>query len=213
MGRWPTAAALHGFDGFPLRAPFHLTLLRDRNVRRLGAIIQTTLTLPLIDRAASRGLGVTSAARTIIDLARVERSAQPSTRAVDRHSASGLISEDLLHRRISALRSKGRFGIPELPDVLAGAEVTRGGHSWLERHVLRLIAEAGLPASMTQQVLTRAGDRLVCVDLRFPGTMVVVELLGYRFHCSKAQLANDVARLNALLADGSPPTSSPTNRP
>ena len=71
--------------------------------------------------------------------------------------------------------------------------------------MLRLIAEAGLPRPMTQQVLTRAGDRLVRVDLRFPGTMVVVELLGYRFHCSKAQLANDVARLNALLADGFAP--------
>lgn len=200
----PTAAALHGFDGFPLRPPFHLTVERERNVRRLGTVVHTTITLPLIDRARVDRLPVTSAARTIIDLARF---GDPPTlsRAIDSALRDGLVSEDLLHRRICALRTKGRFGIPKLLDVLAGAEVTRGGHSWLERHVLQLIADAGLPRPLSQQVLTRAGDRLVRVDLQFAGTTVVVELLGYRFHRSKAQMANDAARLNALLAEGLAP--------
>lgn len=200
----PTAAALHHFDGFKLRTPFHVTLERDRNVRRFGAVVHTTLQLPLIDRAHAEGFAVTSAARTIVDLARTADPPQLAA-AVDSALRDGLVSDDLLHRRICALRSKGRFGIPRLLDVLAGAEVTRGGHSWLERHVLRLIAEAGLPAPLTQQVLTRAGDRLVRVDCRFPGTKVVVELLGYRFHCSKAQLASDAKRMNALVADGFAP--------
>ena len=200
----PTAAALHGFDGFALRPPFHLTLERDRNVRRLGVVIHTTMDLPLIDRAHAGGFATTSAARTIIDLARSAESPRLAG-AIDSALRDGLVNEDLLHRRICALRTKGRYGIPKLLDVLAGAEVTRGGHSWLERHALRLIAEAGLPTPLTQQVLTKAGDRLVRVDLRFPGTNVVVELLGYRFHCSKSQLANDAKRINALVADGFAP--------
>jgi hypothetical protein len=117
----------------------------------------------------------------------------------------GLTSEDLLHRRIAALRRKGRYGIPALLDVLDGREVTRGGHSWLEREFLRLVAEAGLPRPETQAVLTRAGDRLVRVDCRFPQTPIVVELLGYRFHRTKQQMGRDAERLNALVIDGFTP--------
>ncbi len=56
-----------------------------------------------------------------------------------------------------------------------------------------------------QQVLSRAGDRLVRVDCRFPRTNVVVELLGYRFHRTRGQMASDATRFNALLADGYAP--------
>ncbi len=54
-------------------------------------------------------------------------------------------------------------------------------------------------------MLTRVGDRLVRVDCAFSGTNVVVELLGYRLHCSKSQLRGDAGRLNALLAAGRQP--------
>ena len=40
------------------------------------------------------------------------------------------------------------------------------------------------------------------VDCRFAGTPVVVELLGYRWHRTKDQMARDVERLNALVLDG-----------
>jgi len=199
-----TAAALHGFDGFVLRPPFHLTIERDRNVRRLGSVIHTTAELPLIDRAHAQGFAVTSGARTLIDLARSE-APQALARSVDSALRDGLLSEDLLHRRICALRTKGRYGIPKLLDVLAGKEVTRGGHSWLERRFLQLLAEAGLPKPATQQVLTKVGDRLVRVDCAFAGSNVVVEMLGYRFHCSKSQLRRDAERLNALVAAGAQP--------
>ena len=37
-------------------------------------------------------------------------------------------------------------------------------------------------APETQQVLASSRGRLVRVDFRFPGTMVVGEVLGYRYH-------------------------------
>ena len=46
----PTAAALHGFDGFVLRRPLHLTIPRHRNVRRLGVVVHSSGELPTIDR-------------------------------------------------------------------------------------------------------------------------------------------------------------------
>ena len=54
-------------------------------------------------------------------------------------------------------------------------------------------------------MLTRARGRLVRVDCRFPGTRVVVELLGYRWHRSNQQLARDAVRVNALVLDGFAP--------
>ena len=109
---------------------------------------------------------------------------------------------------IDASRHYGRAAGTDCPRssiVLVGNEATRGGQSWLEREYLRLLAKAGLPRPETQAVLTRAGDRLVRVDCHFPGTRVVVELLGYRFHRTKSQITSDAGRTNALLRDGDLP--------
>lgn len=197
----PTAAALHGFDGFTLHRPFHLLVPRERCLTRWNGRIHRSDTIQPIDRAVVSGVPVLSPTRTVIDLARTASSSQLAA-ALDSGVRDGLLSEDLLHRRAMALRSQGRYGLPLLAEVIAGFEVSRGGHSWLEREYLRLLAEAGLPAPEMQQVLSRAGDRLIRVDCRFAGTNVVVELLGYRFHRSKQQMSRDAARANALLSDG-----------
>ena len=55
---------------------------------------------------------------------------------------------------------------------------------------------------MTQAVLARAGDRSVRVDCHFAGTPVVVELLGYHWHRTEAQMSRDAERLNALAVRG-----------
>jgi hypothetical protein len=200
----PTAAALHGFDGFRLAAPFDVTILRGRDVHRRAARVHTTKILPLIDRAHVGDVAVTSAARSLIDLARSE-SVERLTIAYDSGLRDGKYSEDLVHRRIVALRSPGRYGMDRLLAAIEGRDARRGGHSWLERRFLVLLAEAGLPRPMTQQVLSRARDRLVRVDCRFPGTQVVVELLGYRWHRTRDQLNRDTERLNALVGDGFQP--------
>jgi very-short-patch-repair endonuclease len=194
----PTAAALHGFDGYRLRAPFDVMILRGRDVQRIGHRIHTTTRLDIIDRSAVAGVPVLSGARTLIDLARRE--------PIDRLAASyesglrdGRFNAELLHRRIVALRSSGRHGIPRLLEAIESAE---GAHSWLEREYVRLLRGAGLPLPRLQQVVTSARGQLVRVDFEFPGTPVVVEVLGYRYHRTKEQLGRDTARMNALLAEG-----------
>ena len=203
-----TAAALHGFDGFSLKAPFDVTIMRGRDVQRIGHRVHTTTRLDLIDRCSVAGVRSLSGARTLLDLARYENVEQ-LTIAFDSGLRDGRFNESLVHRRIVAMRSSGRFGIPKLLDAIEGVEAIRGGHSWLEREYLRIISAAGLPLPDTQQVLTRAQDRLVRVDFRFPGTPVVVEVLGYRYHRSTDQLRRDAARMNALLAEGLRPYQFP----
>lgn len=197
----PTAAALHGIDGFGLRRPFHVLLGADRNVRRNGVVVHRSEHVEPLDRELVADLPVTSPARTIVDLARHASPAQLAA-AVEHAIANGLTSEDHLYRRIAALRSRGRFGIPLLLAVLERREITRGGDSWLERRYLTLLHGAGLPRPDTQVVLARAGDHAVRVDCHFPGTDVVVELLGYRFHRTRSQMNRDAARLNALAIAG-----------
>ena len=197
----PTAAALLGFDGCVLARPFHVLVPRRRSLNRHGVQVHRTDTIDLIDQDNSAAIPVTSAARTLIDLART-CAADDLAKWLAGALRDGLLSEDLLHRRIVGLRAKGRFGVPTLHAVLAGREAIAGGHSWLEREYLRLLAAAGLPTPSCQQYLTRAGDQLVRVDFRFPATKVVVEVLGYRWHRSREQMNRDAARMNALVADG-----------
>jgi hypothetical protein len=197
----PTAAALERFEGFVLAPPYHLTTTRERNVRRLGVVIHTSNELDLLDRESVGGLPVTAPARTLIDLAAIAPRAALSA-ALDGALRDGLISEEFLHKRITALRGKGRYGIPTLLAVIEGVEITRGAHSWLERELLRLLAANGVEPPLPQQVLGRRGDRLIRVDFRFPGTPLVVEVLGYRWHRTGAQLRIDAERTNRLTMEG-----------
>lgn len=197
----PTAAALERWDGWVLRPPFHAIVPRNRSIHREGVIVHRTIAVPLIDRGRVGQHPVTAPARTLIELARFET---PGVLAATLDSAirEGRVSEDLLHRRVVDLRSQGRYGLPVLHEVLAGYEAVRGGDSWLEREYLKLIAAAGLPKPESQSVLSRSGDRLVRVDFRFPGTQVVVEVLGYKWHRSRAQMNRDAERYNVLLSEG-----------
>lgn len=197
----PTAAALHRFDTFTLRRPYHLIVPRGRNIRRINALVHTSEIIDPIDTAAVEGIPVLSPVRTIIDLA-ATCDRKRLTEVIDGALRDGLVSEDLLHRRISALRSSGRYGLPRLVEALEGGEIAKGGHSWLERRFLELIGAAGLPSPRTQVVLGRRRDRLIRVDFFFEEHDLVVEVLGYRWHRSQAQMRSDAERANALMLNG-----------
>ena len=197
----PTAAALHGFDGFTLRPRFHLSLLRDRSVSRTGHVIHRVSEMPRGDRARVKSLPVTSAARTVVDLA-ATCSVEQLVVAIDSGLRDRKFDQASLQRRAEALGGRGRPGFRRLMKALHGDCRIRGGHSWLEREYLRVIAEAGLPRPDTQVVLTEANGSVVRVDAHFPGTRIVGEVLGYRFHRSEAQMSRDAVRMNALLRDG-----------
>jgi hypothetical protein len=197
----PTAAALDGFDDFQLLPPFHVVVPRDRSVNRIGHFVHRGRDITRLDCAIVDGIPTMSATRTIIDLAAFE-TRERLTMALDSALRDRLTSEDFLHRRIVELRRRGRAGLGELVAVLEGAEITRGGESWLERRFLELMGESGLPRPLTQQVVGQRNRHLIRVDCRFSGTNVVVELLGYRFHRSVMQMQSDAERMNRMILDG-----------
>ena len=200
----PTSAALHGFDGFILRPPFELVVPRGRNVVRLGHIVHTAHDLDPIDCEEQCGIPVLSPTRTLISLA-VGVPAKELTVALDGALRDLLLTERFLHERITVLRSKGRYGIPKLLAAIEHHEITRGCHSWLEREYLQLLSAAGVPLPAPQQVLGRRGDSIIRVDFRFLGTPGVVEVLGYRWHRTTAQMSIDAERMNQLVLGGFEP--------
>lgn len=198
----PTAAALHGMDRFVLRPPFHVTVPRGRFVDRPPHVVHTTIALPATDRTRILGIAVLAPVRTLIDVSRFVRPAV-LTAALDGGLRDRKFTEDQLHHRIAELRASGRHGLPKLLDVIEGNEVARGGHSWLERRFLQICAEHDLPRPETQQVVATSKAKLIRVDFHFPGSRVVGEVLGYRWHRGdRRQFSRDAERINALVRSG-----------
>lgn len=197
----PTAGALRGYPGFELRRPFDVMVERGRSIHRAGHRVHTTVELPQLDRATVCGLPVLSGTRTIIDLAR-SQTPERLRKVVDAAIEQGDTATDFLFRRIGDIRSTGRYGIPTLVEVLVGHELDGGGRTWLETEMLRLIAEAGLPTPTTQVVLAKRRRRDVRVDFHWPGTRIVLEALGYRWHRTAMQMQVDAERMNALQLAG-----------
>jgi hypothetical protein len=142
-----------------------------------------------------RGIPVTTVERTLLDLAEV----------VPRHVLDRAVDRTVQLRRYDAAalddlmrRSPGRRGLAPLRAAIAelrpGAGATR---SWLERRMLVLVAEHGLPDPEVNVWL--AGRE---VDLLWRSQRLVVELDGRAFHTGPAAFERDRRRDVELRALG-----------
>jgi very-short-patch-repair endonuclease len=191
-----SAAALFGFDGFAA-GPVEFTTPR----RGRGLVdhwqVHTTRRLDRVDRTSVGALACTTAARTIVDLARGSSPAELE-RAIDSAVRDGLASPAFLRRRLRDLRGPGRHGVRLLDQLLQDT----GGHSALERAFLELVRTAGLPRPHCQRIVRRDGRTVARVDFSFEPRLIVVEVSGRRGHSSDAERAKDARRRNELQALG-----------
>jgi hypothetical protein len=190
------ASALYGFDGFP-RSPVEFVMPRVSGGAESVWKVHTTLTLDPIDVAEVEGFRCTSAARTIIDLARVA-SVSELERAIDSAVRDGWVSPVFLRRQLERLRGSGRAGVRLLDELLPDS----GGHSDLERRFLALMRRAGLPRPTCQAIIRRDGRTLARADFRFDPYPVLAEVSGRRGHASDAERAKDARRRNELQHEG-----------
>jgi very-short-patch-repair endonuclease len=191
------AAALHGFDRAH-RASVEFSLPRTSRGRSSPFVVHTTRVLPPLDRVRIDGLPVTSATRTVLDLARARVPERELAAAIDSAVRLGSSAPSVLAARLAELRGPGRWGCRRVDELLVDA----GGHSPLERAFLRLVREAGLPRPATQRV-HRLGTRTVArVDFLFEPYDLVAEVSGRRGHASDDERARDAQRRNELQAMG-----------
>ena len=187
------AAALHGFDRSRAHA-VEFTVERRRAPAVLPFAVHTTTRLDPIDHVLLDGYRVTSATRTVFDLALARAHPQRIEAAIDSAVRLQLSSPEVLTRRLSALRGSGRWGCRLVEEMI----VDSGGHTHLERRFLELVREAGLPTPRMQVVFRVDGRHVARVDFLFDEFGVVVEVSGQKGHSSPSERARDAQRRNEL---------------
>lgn len=187
------AAALHGLDRSDHRA-VEFSIDRGRRPALAPFVVHTTTRMRPIDRVIVDGFRVTSATRTIFDLALVRSHPQRIEAAIDSAVRLQLSSPEVLRRRLGDLRGSGRWGCRLVEDMI----VDSGGHTILERRFLELVREVGLPRPRTQVVFRDGGQHVARVDFLFETDEVVVEVSGSKGHSSPSERARDAQRRNEL---------------
>lgn len=190
------ACRVFGLDGFTTEE-IEITIERSRRGRALPDIVTRsripvhTTTFRLEEDTVRRaGLPVTSPERTVLDLARAGRPRAQIEAAIDSAIRLRLTDLDRLTERLSYLGRKGRWNAATIQPLL----LTSGGHTFLERRLLKLLAEAGLPLPEPQVEHWDGGRHVARVDFLYPRAGVVIEVSGGRGHSSPSERAKDYRR-------------------
>jgi Protein of unknown function (DUF559) len=189
------AGALHGFVDWDGRYP-EVTVIGRATRRHHGIRVHRTSRLEAIDLTRRSGIPVTSAARTLADMAAAMDYLR-LRRAVRQAVSLKLVAlEDL----VEVLQRLGRRrGMRKLARIVAtGPAPTR---SMLEDVVLDLILGAGF-AQPEVNVPLMLGGRRVVPDFRWPEQKLVVEADGRAWHDHKVAREDDAERQALLEAHG-----------
>jgi very-short-patch-repair endonuclease len=174
----------------PREGPVDVTL-RAGGHSRPGIVVHRA-TLHPRDITRRHGIPVTSAARTLLDIAATEAAAELDRvlneaglqRRVTPHSLNEQLSRYPRHRGTGALKEA----------IRTEPRLTR---SEAERRALDLIRKAGLP--MPETNVRIAGHE---VDLLWREHKLVVEIDGYEFHSMRSSFERDRRRDQRLVAAG-----------
>ncbi|MGZ6885590.1 MAG: hypothetical protein ACXVJA_05205 [Acidimicrobiia bacterium] len=194
------AGALWRLDG--VVRPDRIGVLFSAPERRRSRVLAVSRSSDLIgaDRADVGPIPVTSALRTVLDLA-AELDARRLEVAVEDALRRGLLTTGQLRWRLAMRAGRGVPGSATLAALAHRADVGRTDSGWEVRTEQALVA-GGLPVPVRQlAVPTRLG--ILHADLGYPGPPVVVfEYDSDRWHSGVARRRRDVSRRNALRAAG-----------
>lgn len=195
------AARLWGLDGFGTHGEPELVSERWRRRVDNPATLHETKDLRPIDTTIVDGIPTTTVVRTLIDLGAVA----PRRRvggALDDACRRRLVSIEQVRARFIELARRGRNGIGTMRRLLAerpGGEIPPD--SYLERLVIRALAEHGVPAPVRQhRVATK--DFVAYLDLAWPAHRLALECDSTAFHMSVEQFHHDRERQNRLVLLG-----------
>jgi very-short-patch-repair endonuclease len=196
------AAVLRGLAGFK-RARMEVTVPTSRNrsgSHQIRIHVQGDL-IPEEDITTIDGIPVTKPARTLLDLATVEKE-DVIEQCLDDALRRRLVSLPFLERWLADPRRKRHRGarvLQRLVDARATIGVTE---SPLETQVLRLLRDAGLPIPRLQYVV-QDGDRFIArLDFAYPDDLVAIEADGFRYHDQRQRFDDERARGNEIEAMG-----------
>jgi very-short-patch-repair endonuclease len=189
------AAALLGMPGAPRWV--EITVPRTSRVELEGVIAHRTRLLVREDVSTVRRIPVTTAGRTIADLASFYSKAKLGP-MLDYSLANRLVT----HADLEA-RATGRKHDDVLRELLDERPATaRPMGSEFEACLFRGLRDAGLPLPVAQYRVLMPDGSEVFLDFAYPDVMLAMEADSYLWHASLADWQRDRARNNELVALG-----------
>jgi hypothetical protein len=197
-----TAAHLWGLRGFLAPGRIEITVPRHRRTHELAGVrVHETVAYHLVDAASRRGVCVTGAARTFIDLAAVLDDDLALLRALDEIRRLGLASWPELWRVFVLHARRGRPGIVRARAVLDKRYGRRVPDTEFARLFMVMLDDAGLPEPVAEHWVRGDGWRHR-VDLAYPPQRIAIELDGREGHLNEVAFEADPMRNNRLLLAG-----------
>jgi very-short-patch-repair endonuclease len=196
-----SAGWLWGFDGMRAPALPEVTVPRRRGPSSELVVVHRTLVLPDVDRREILGLPVTSAARTIVDLAAV-LDEEALEIAMESGFRLGFCRESFLRWRLQELGGPGRAGSTRLRRILDGRGKGAAPLEFpLEVKMWRFLKKSRLPRPVRQHEVRISGRRYR-IDFAWPDRKVALECDGYDTHGGRVAFRRDRRKLAALSSDG-----------
>ncbi len=196
-----SAAELHGLAHVPRgRAVVTVPLRTGRRFPDVYVHQSTDLTSDFVVMVAD--LPATSLPRTIVDLAAVLRPARLE-RVVDDCLVTKRLPLEDLQGTLSSLARRGKPGVQRLRKTLEGRSPgLEMSESVLERKLVRLLLEAGLPEPLQQFPLPWRAQQSGRVDLAYPAACLLIEADSRRWHSLSEAFETDRRRDNLAMLAG-----------
>lgn len=193
-----SAATLHAFEGVRRVRP-ELTVLGTSLPIVGGVHIHRTDTLDPVDLTRVRGIPVTTAARTALDLGAVV-----PFEVLERALQVALISKRLDIRALvgvlDRLGRRGRRGTAALRALVRDCLPDERIASMLEHDLHQLVLQACTVKPELQHEFVCHDGRVVRFDMAWPDRRIAVEADGHRWHATRRQLEDDLARRRSVTA-------------
>lgn len=191
-----SAAWLHGLVPVPPTKPELVVPHQRRTTALPGIVVRRSRTLVVADGFAYRNLPVTTAVRTICDLAAVTGEEALRSLLIDARQRRLLDLAELAERLSTLGTAKGTRQARRLVAELDRVHCD----SVLERKLRdKLAGVPGLPAPAPHPVAVDVGHgRVLHVDIAWPTQRVGIEVDGFGSHSDRKSLEVDVMRHNAL---------------
>lgn len=194
-----TAAAIHRVHGLAQPEAVELTVVRPKQLRLRGVIVHRVPRLDPEDLAHWHGMAVTSAARTIVDLA-PRLPDRVLAKAIDEGCIARLWSIDQLWDVAKRAGTRGTRKGLTLHRLLAERSEEARQDSLLETRVLRVLAPLA-PFEVHFQVVL--DGHVVILDVAWPRAHVAVEADGWSVRAkSRTKFDHERRKANLLVAHG-----------
>ena len=164
--------------------------------------IHSSIELPPRDWLQRGALRITSAERTLIEIA-AHVSVFRLEAYLDATLRKGLTSIERVRSRIDELRTPGRSNSAVLSDLIAERlGDRRPAESALETLLKSLAKRGHLPPPVKQFVVSDGGEFVARVDFAYPEQRLAIEVDSVRYHLGREAFESDRARDARLMALG-----------